>query len=156
MMKQRVMAGVRKIAPAMIYVIVSVIIFVSLSNYRDNSVDEKKRLLGEKAVLLLYDFGTPEQLNYQMRGLKAITTEPVFNQLTIDNEDRTLNTYLKFKNEAVTVNVIRSSSDYVMYSLSTPNISEERVFVFFFEVNDGGIIEYVREAEVIDFINSYR
>lgn len=121
-----------------------------------NVSERRDAELGEAAVKLLYDFGTAEQLDYQMQGLKEITTEPVFNQLTIDNEERTLNTYLKFKNEPVTVEVARSTNQYVIYSLDTKNISKDRIFVFFFTVNGEGKIDSVREVEAIDFVDGYR
>lgn len=117
-----------------------------------NKVDSKT--LGEQAVMLLYDFGTAEQLNKQMTELKAITTDDVFNQLSIDNSGRTLNTYLKFKNKPVTVNIIKSTSTYVLYSLETESISPERLFLFLFSVR-GEKIDEVREMEGIDFVTTY-
>lgn len=131
-------------------------VFLFLLMYRNTVLEKQAAELGETAVKLLYDFGTAEQLDYQMIGLKEITTDAVFNQLTIDNEERTLNTYLKFKNKPVTVNVIKSTSDYVMYSLNTEYISGSRIFVFFFEIDPiENKIKSVREVEAIDFLSSY-
>lgn len=115
---------------------------------------EAKARLGEKAVMCLYDFGTVEELDMQMYDLQNITTEYVFNQLTIDNEERTLNTYLKFKGSATTVNVVRAEPSYVMYTLDNENVGSERHFVFFFDVGSDGRICYVREVEAVDFIQN--
>lgn len=142
-------------ASFVILVLVTVLTIFVIINYRRLQLVNAQEELGIQAVKLLYDFGTPEQLDAQMASLKAITTEPVFNQLTIDNEERTLNTYLKFKNEPVTVNIVQSTNTYVMYSLGTVNVSADRLFIFLFTVNDEGLIDSVREVEAIDFINSY-
>ena len=132
----------------------AVIVPISIYARVQRVAEDRVAALGEEAVKLLYDFGTVEQLDYQMNDLKKITTDAVFNQLTIDNEERTLNTYLKFKNKAVTVKVVKSTSDYVLYRLETENISEDRLFAFFFDVDDSGKISYVREVEAIDFVDT--
>lgn len=132
----------------------AVIVPISIYARVESVAEDRVAALGEEAVKLLYDFGTVEQLDYQMNDLKKITTDAVFNQLTIDNEERTLNTYLKFKNKAVTVKVVKSTSDYVLYRLETENISEDRLFAFFFDVDDSGKISYVREVEAIDFVDT--
>ena len=75
-------------------VVLSIGIPVSFYTRVQHVAQERVTELGERAVKLMYDFGTVEQLDYQMNDLKAITTDAVFNQLTIDNEERTLNTYL--------------------------------------------------------------
>lgn len=135
-------------------VVASIVVPISIYARIQHVAQQHVAELGERAVKLMYDFGTVEQLDYQMSDLKAITTDAVFNQLTIDNEERTLNTYLKFKNKAVTVEIVQSTHDYVMYHLITPNISAERLFVFFFDVDDSGKISYVREVEAIDFVDT--
>ena len=91
-----------------------------------------------------------------MQALKEITTDAVFNQLTIDNEERTLNTYLKFKNKPVTVEVEEITNDYVLYRLKTEEISADRLFCFYYSVNKDGKLDKVREVEAIDFVSSYR
>lgn len=134
-----------------VFVFVLTLVIGSLFVYRRVTVNARKREIGKQLVLALYDFYSPEQLNEQMRVVKLLTTEAVFNQLTIDNEERTLNTYLKFKNKPVTVNVIKNTEDYVLYSLSTESISGERVFLFMFNLDNDGKVNWVREEECIDF-----
>lgn len=138
---------------AIISVVLSIICAI-LYYWQRTEVYKNAAKIGEQAVLLMYDYGTVEQLDYQMMSLKEITTEAVFNQLTIDNEERTLNTYLKFKQDAVSVNVIKSTNTYVLYSLNTPNIASSRRFIFMFELDQNGKVCWVREVEAIDFINT--
>ena len=144
---------------AILQVVIIILLFAAITTgliiYSHRLSDGKMAEIGEEAVKLLYDYGTVEQLDYQMSGLKKITTEEVYNQLTIDNEQRTLNTYLKFKQDAVTVEIVKSTSQYILYRLHTNNISSERLFVFFFNVNGDGLIDEVREVEAIDFISNY-
>lgn len=114
--------------------------------------DTVKADAAEKVVKLLYDFGTVEQLEMQQKSLKTFVTEEVYNQLTYDNDERRLNTYLKFCEEAVTVNIIRSTDEYVIYSLDCMTISPERKFMFAYKVGEGGKITDVQEYELLDFI----
>ena len=115
---------------------------------------KRDRLLGEQAVYTLYQFSDANELNNNMASLESITTKAVFSQLTIDNSERTLNTYLKFKNTTTSVSIIRSTSQYVLYHVNNESIDPDRVFVFFFNVNSKGRISYVREMEGIDFIEN--
>lgn len=110
-----------------------------------------KEELGEMAVKLMYNFQTLDELDDNMDALKEITTEDVYNNLTIDRTDRTLSVYLKFNNKPVTVVIDESSDSHVIYSLNTESISANRKFVFFYEVGKKGKIEKIRESELIDF-----
>lgn len=111
----------------------------------------QKANTGVKAVELMYDFKTAYELNDQMSELKKITTTDIYRELTIDNADRTLNTYLKFKNKPVEVEIIKSTDNYVLYRLNTEVITTNRKFMFVFDTDWLGRINYVREMEVIDF-----
>lgn len=115
----------------------------------------KSKSLGVKAVMLMYNFDTIEQLSEQMAELREITTPEIYEELTIDNEDRTLNTYLKFRGNPVTVSIIKATGDYVMYSLTSESIGTDRIFMFLYET-DNQKINYVREVECIDFVETYR
>lgn len=123
-----------------------------LYSVRNLTLEKQHQKLGEQAVKLMYQFTETQQLALNMVDLKAITTEPVFNQLTIDNENRSLLTYVKFKGETTSVNIIKSGPDYVLYSLKNDNIAEDRRFIFMFDCNKSGKISYVREAEINDFV----
>lgn len=115
----------------------------------------ESKSLGVKAVMLMYNFDTIEQLSEQMAELREITTPEIYEELTIDNEDRTLNTYLKFRGNPVTVSIIKATGDYVMYSLTSESIGTDRIFMFLYET-DNQKINYVREVECIDFVETYR
>lgn len=145
----------KKLKKAVIIVVIVVIIaLIAFSVYflhKKAAVDECREEIGKQLVLALYDFYSPEQLDEQMRVVQLLTTEPVFNQLTIDNEERTLNTYLKFKNNPVTVEIIKSTENYVLYTLHTECLAEGRIFIFMFNVNLQGKVDWVREEECIDF-----
>lgn len=135
-------------------VLTFVISLAALYIIQSATIQQQRRELGEQAVRLMYQFTEIEQLQFNMIDLKEITTDPVFNQLTIDNEDRTLYTYVKFLGNPTSVNIIKSTSTYVLYSISNTNIDEERRFIFMFDCDNSGKISYVREAEIYDF-NTY-
>lgn len=111
-----------------------------------------KSELGKNVVKMLYEFRSVDSLEFQMSALKNVTTEDVYNQLTVDNEERLLNTYLKFNEEASKVVVEKATDSYVIYSLDCKTIDSTRKFIFMFSVNDDGKICWVRECELIDFI----
>ena len=89
---------------------------------------------------------------YQFSKVKDFTTQSVYNQLTVDNEERTLNTYLKFKGAPTTVNVVKATSSYILYTLTNENIDKDRVFIFMYDFNSKGQISKVRESECLDFL----
>lgn len=130
--------------------LVCIILFIN----NKQLIKEEKEQIGLTAVKALYDFRDAYQLDSNMVTLKEITTEPVFNDLTIDNEQRTLNTYLKFEGKSVTVNILKNTDSYVLYSLNTEKISDERIFVFFFDVDKEGKISWYKEVEGIEFVNT--
>lgn len=114
--------------------------------------ESKQVELGLRAVKYMYNFQTLAELDDNMDLLKGITTDEVYSQLTVDNTDRALNVYLKFKNKPVLVIPEEATSKYVIYKLQTESLSSDRKFAFFFEV-DNGKISKVRESEIIDFVD---
>lgn len=152
-MKSSIKDKVQKIVPYLFFIVIFVITVIVLRTLNLNHIYETKRQLGENAVLTMYDYNNAEQLDAQMTLLRAMTTEDVFKQLTIDNKVRTLRVYYKFKQDSVHVNVIKSTDKYVLYSLDNENIDEDRIFIFIFDI-DGGKISYVREEECIDFVTT--
>lgn len=108
--------------------------------------------VGISAINLLYKFHDYTELDSNMAELRKIVTSSVYDELTIDNEGRLLNTYLKFKGNACIPHVIASTSDYVLYTLETQSIEETRLFLFIYSTNLFGKIDSVREVECIDFV----
>lgn len=126
---------------------------VALLWFSNYSSIRRSSEIGVQAVKLLYQFYDLEELDSNMTELKKITSGAVYDELTIDNEERLLNTYLKLKGNTCLIHVIECTSDYVTYSLETETIDKDRKFIFMFEVRGGKIIK-VKEAECIDFTNS--
>jgi len=116
-----------------------------------------ERLREERAgetVRLLYDFGTPEQLGAQQGRLKKYVTGSVYDELTVDNEERRLNTYLKFYGCASTVHFSKVTDRYIIYWLECAAIDSSRRFLFCYDMDSSGRICKVREAEIIDFMEN--
>lgn len=107
--------------------------------------------VGVKAVKLLYDFGNIKQLENNLEDLEDLMTERCYYKTTVLNSDKSLNTYLKFKQSDTRVNIIDSKPGFVLYSLVNKNISENRIFIFSYRLNLFGKIYEVREFEAIDF-----
>lgn len=127
-----------------------------------------KDSVGVQAVKLLYDFESLDQLNQQMQSLEDICTPEVYTQLSATNQEKALNVYLKFKlSEAVknskmedtyynpSVRILEeiTSSDggYILYTIDTPALSEGRLFIFSYKLNEHNKLSSVHEMEGIDF-----
>lgn len=110
--------------------------------------------MGIRLVKCLYDFDSAYQLDANMLLVKEMTTEAVFNDLTIDNEERTMLTYLKFKDCGAHVIILESDANFVRYSLDSDAIEESREFVLYFTVNREGLIDSVEEGEFVKFIDT--
>lgn len=106
---------------------------------------------GEELVKALYQFQSAQELDSNMKVVKRLCDEETFSRLTIDNENRTLRTYLKFKGKPVSVDILRKDKNYVLYSINTEYIGSQRKFIFIYDTNWIGKINYVREMECIDF-----
>lgn len=151
--RKKLITGLRYAAGLLVtFVVVFVVIFSLLTLVRRYNSKVDKEAIGTKAVKLLYEFGSYEELAMQQIELQAITSEEVYNQLTFDNEERTLYTYLKFKGESSTVEVLKSTDNYVFYTLHSPALVSGRKFIFLFDVDHNGKLVSVREEECIDFV----
>lgn len=122
------------------------------SHFFSIRADEERQKIAKRVVQCLYDFGTLEQLEAQQLELRGLVNEYVYNQLTYDNEERRLNTYLKFSGSTSTVNFIEVTDDHVIYSIDCPAIMDGRKFLFQYHLNSLGKVDEVYEAELIDFI----
>ena len=135
-------------------ILLLVILIVYFFLHSTELTSSEKEKLGLQVVYDLYDFRDAYQLDANMTDLKECVTEEVFNDLTIDNEQRTLTTYLKFKNTSTSVNIIYSTDSYIYYSIENENISDTRRFIFLFNVNKSGKVDWYKEAESIEFLNT--
>lgn len=112
----------------------------------------RKKSIALRAVNDMYTFVSYDSLaQNNMPDLQKICTKEVYDKLALQNTDRALTTYLKFKNEPVKVNIIKTTDEYIIYSLETDAITRTRKFVFFYNVNLLGKINDVSEAELYDF-----
>lgn len=126
----------------------------SLDSVIADSSAGTKADLGVELVKAMYDFENPYELDKNMLVVQKLVTEDVFSDLTIDNEQRTLSTYFKFKDASVHVNVLKSTDSYVLYSLDSKAISADRKFILIFSVNEEGVINEVKEMECYEYLNS--
>ena len=117
-----------------------------------SSIEAKRTQTAIEVVQDLYQFSKVEDLDKNMLKIRNLTTQSVYNQLTVDNEERTLNTYLKFKGDATSVNVVKATSSYILYTLTNKNIDKDRVFIFMYDCNSKGKLSNVRESECLDFL----
>ena len=112
----------------------------------------RRKTIGLEAVNDMYTFQNYDSLYQNNMGkLKEITTPEIYKQLTATNVDRALTTYLKFQNTTVTVEPIKVTDSYIIYSLKTTAITPTRKFCFYYHTNLFGKIDEVYEAELYGF-----
>ena len=133
--------------------LVAVLVFASTNNQK-SSIDSEE--IGRRAVRLLYSFRSIQELDANVNELGKFCTPEVFMDLTIDNEERLLGTYLRFLNQPTDVVIEQATQNYVIYGLVNDYVDAEEMYVFFFHVDEHGVIDRVREAELNDFIPSNR
>lgn len=129
-------------------VIIQVVGVSYLFNKISDSINVSK---GKKAVMSLYNFKTVNELADNLENLKSIMTDECYYDTTVLNASKSLNTYLKLKQKRTEVTILDVKPGYVLYKLTNENISPNRLFIFTYELNLFGKIDYVREFEAIDF-----
>lgn len=130
------------------FVIVIVCAGIGVNNW--GSVDAEE--IGCDAVRKLYSFNSVQELDANVNELGKFCTPEVFMDLTVDNEERLLGTYLRFLNQPTDVVIEQATQDYVIYRLVNDYVDEGERYVFFFHVAKNGIIDSAREAKLNDFI----
>ena len=111
--------------------------------------------VGVRAVKLLYQFKNINELEDNLKGLERMMTKKCYYDTTVLNSSKSLNTYLKFKKQKTTVNILEQRPGFILYSLDNPNLTGTRLFIFSYDVNYLGKINKVREFEAIDFYGTY-
>lgn len=139
-----------------VFITVCIMVCIFYKVVQEYNKKKNSEELGINTVKLLYDFRDYDELAANQVALMECTTEEVYNQLTFDNEERTLYTYLKFAGESSSVEVIKSTDSYVLYTLNTAALLSGRKFIFLFEVDSDRKICYAREEECIDFVDYIR
>lgn len=116
--------------------------------------NNKNKSLGEEAVRYLYQFDKITDLQEGDKKLKEISNDDVYKQLTVTDQYRALNTYLKLQDNPCKVVILDDFSDknggYVKYSLDTLSISSTRIFMFTYRTENNKLVE-VHEMECIPF-----
>lgn len=137
-----------------LFCVVLIFITVLIQRQYSKTLESNKSALGEQLVKALYDYDSVYELDAQMTIVKSICSEAVYNDLTIDNEQRTLTTYLKFKQDPVHGIIHNSAYGYVLYSLQTDSVSEDRLFCLYYRIGAEGKIDWVKEVECIEFLDT--
>ncbi len=115
-----------------------------------NTILKSNEKLGIQALRALYEFNSLDEFEENMRKFEDYVSEDVFQQMTIDNSDRVLGVYLKLRGNSCAVDIVDSTSDYIVYHLISDSIEKERLFLFCYKVSNKKIID-IKEAELFLF-----
>lgn len=105
--------------------------------------------IGSRCVMLMYDFSTPQELATNQKLLQNITTDQVFETLTIDNTNRAVNAYFKFQYSPSVVNILASTPGCVLYTITNDYVDPDAVWVFLYTLDTSGAISGVTEYQVL-------
>lgn len=94
--------------------------------------------VGVYTVKLMYDFETPRELVQNQALLQEVLCSEEFERLQLDEPNRTVNAYYKFKYSKSQVIVEDSSPGFVLYRLLNDNIDYNTLWVFRYSVNSDG------------------
>ena len=108
------MSKQKKYCLIVLFCMVLIFTTVIIQRQYNKTLSKNKVALGEQLVRALYDYDSVYELDAQMTIVKSICSDAVYNDLTIDNEQRTLTTYLKFKQDPVHVVLHNSEYGYVL------------------------------------------
>lgn len=148
------MSKQKKYCLIVLFCMVLIFTTVIIQRQYNKNLSKNKVALGEQLVRALYDYDSVYELDAQMTIVKSICSDAVYNDLTIDNEQRTLTTYLKFKQDPVHVVIHNSEYGYVLYSLQTDSVDEDRLFCLYYRIGTEGKIDWVKEVECIEFLDT--
>ena len=125
---------------------------ISLFNYF-HKIDGMRT--AEEAVMLMYNFESFTTLyQEQMDRLQKIVTPEIYNEITVENMDRALTTYLKFKQNPSKVTILEKEENYIIYTIESDSLTSGRKFVMYYDTNLFGKINEMKEAELRDFYNT--
>lgn len=118
-----------------------------------NYLREKEGIrTAEQAVMLMYNFESFTDLyEKQMSELKELVTDEVYQNITVENIDRALTTYLKFRQNPSKVTILEKTSDHIIYTIASDSLTSGRKFVMYYDTNIFGRINKMEEAELRDF-----
>lgn len=110
--------------------------------------------VGLQLVRNLYEFETSEQLAYEnMPHLQKIVTPEVMKSISINNEENTLNRYLKFKNKPTKVQIIRHETSgrngVIVFKIDNEHIEKYREFMLIYRSSLFGTVTELKQYEII-------
>lgn len=109
--------------------------------------------VGERVLHALYDYEDLVAFSDNIEVLESLTTSEVFHRMTMDNADRILSVYLKFRGNTSKVNIVESGDGFIIYSLVSESIEPERLFLYTYEV-EGGLVSSINEGEITPFVTN--
>ena len=124
--------------------VVIMILVICFLFYR-NTILKSNEKLGIQTLRALYEFNSLDEFEENMRKFEDYVSEDVFQQMTIDNSDRVLGVYLKLKGNSCAVDIVDSTSDYIVYHLISDSIEKERLFLFCYKVSNKKIIDIIKQ-----------
>lgn len=127
-------------------VLISVVSCTSCILWR-YTVENNNIALGINTLKSLYKFGSLKQFDKNIKIFESYVSKEVFNQMTANNSDRILRIYLKFNANPCYVNVIDATPAYIVYSLVSESIENNRCFLFAYKVKGNKIVD-IKEAEL--------
>lgn len=99
-------------------------------------------------VHAMYSFDSPRELAQKQLTVRDMLSEGEWERLQLDNENRAINAYYKFKYSASQVHVAKSFGGGALYWLENENISASDRWLLLTEDN-GEVITRVREYKLL-------
>jgi hypothetical protein len=108
---------------------------------------------GKQCVYYMYRYNSVDELTANMRGLSKIVSTSIYDQITVDDPNRSLYTYFKFKLDPVDVIIMDSRPGYIEYAISNINIDSTRRFALLYRIRMDKIVSF-REIELVEMPNN--
>lgn len=118
-----------------------------------NQYHEQRSINNAKSVVInLYTMNEGLDRINSIDNVRKLCTPEVANQLIEDYDDKLLYKYLEQSGSDASVRIKYATESYVVYSIVSDNINEDRKFIFIYQADWKGKICAVEEAELNDFV----
>lgn len=118
-----------------------------------NQFAERRKVQTAKNVVInLYTMSNGVDRIESINKVRKLCTNSVSNKLIEDYDDKLLYKYIEQQGAAATVRIQYATDSYVIYSIVSDCINEDRKFIFIYDTNKSGKICAVEEAELDDFV----
>ena len=133
----------RSLAVLAIIVLVNVLILLGIYTFgRNDKLD-----IGVYTVRLMYEFDSPKEMVMNQSLLQDVLHPDEFERLKLDEPNRAVNAYYKFKFSSSHVVVEDSQDGFVLYRLVNDSIAPNIRWVFMYSVDDNGKLYDIHEYE---------